>query len=179
MPPQRKKELDDSFEDVVNARFKGERVACRHCRHEMARHPTNQKNHLLACTPFRTLHSVRYERFRQEVSRAGDGGGGDAESAVQLKAMPSDTKLELDILGATQVYVDARPFTSLSSEHMVLHPSVLAKGGGCTYVNLANTPVKGSIPTAIGFAWRISVYTSTAGGIAYHAARTGVRSGEA
>jgi hypothetical protein len=107
MPPQRKEELDDSFEyGVVNAHFKHTRVVCRHCRHEMARHSTNQKNHLLACTPFRTLHSVRYERFRQEVSRAGDGGGGDAESAVQLKAMPSDTKLELDILGATQVYVD-------------------------------------------------------------------------
>jgi hypothetical protein len=122
MPPQRKTELVESFREFTDAQFKGTRAVCHHCQRQMAKHATNQRNHLLQCPRFKTIHTARYEKFKREVGMENPEGPGHGGAGERLQIMPNDIKLELDLLGAMEVFADARPFTLLSTEHMVSHP---------------------------------------------------------
>jgi hypothetical protein len=118
-----------------NERWAGKRVERNYCHHEFAEHATAQKNHLVSCEQFRLLRRARYERYRESarVSRSGASGGQVQGEGEHPKTMSPELKKEIDIFAATEVYVNARLFSSLSTPQMARFCNRLANLGGYSY----------------------------------------------
>jgi hypothetical protein len=151
IPPQRNSEITDGFRVFWNERWTGKRVECNYCHHEFAEHATAQKNHLVSCEQLRLLHRARYERYRESarVSRSGASGGQVQGEGEHPKTMSPELKKEIDIFAATEVYVDARPFSSLSTPQMARFCNRLANLGGYSYTPPTPSELRTSLLTTV------------------------------
>jgi hypothetical protein len=122
MPPTRNHELRTGFtqfEDPAN--FKGHRSRCNYCSAVFAWHAGKQKEHLLGCARFQQREPERCQRYKEDCRAVGDPtqAAGAAGGAAALESMPAALQKEMDYRGAMEVYMDARPFTALTTPYMV------------------------------------------------------------
>jgi hypothetical protein len=82
---------------------------------------------------FHNNHPTRYAHFQANSStRRLEGADGEG-AAKPLVPMPADLKHDLDLAGAMEVYMDARPFSALTSEYMQRYLEKFASISGYKY----------------------------------------------
>jgi hypothetical protein len=90
-------------------------IAAWHLRGTLARRRTTSSN---ANTGEPATHNVT--KILRTILTRHEGSGGSSSADRPLVPMPADMKKDLDYRAAMMVYMDARPFTSLTTPYMVM-----------------------------------------------------------
>ncbi|KAA8914084.1 hypothetical protein FN846DRAFT_902378 [Sphaerosporella brunnea] len=151
MPPQRNNKITEGFRMFSNERWTEKRVVCNYCHHEFAGHAKAQKHHLISCEHFRLCNIARDERYRTSigVSQSGASGGHVQGEAEHPKTISPEWKNEIDIFLATEVYINAQPFSFLSIPQMACFGNRLANLGGYCYTPPTPSELRTSLLTTV------------------------------